>query len=389
MKVLLAIWADPAMYLAATFTAQTLSERGICVDLLYRKPNSDLDVAGDVKFGTRTSMRPVGGGHSGWRDKIDYTKFVIKVIAISRREMPNAIIGYNTLGFVAAYIATRICPNSKLIYHNFDFDVSANGLRLLGRLLRRIELFAARRADITIFPSLGRAEKYKAMAQLTSEPLSVLNCFPRYWPRQKTGELQRLLEVKCLSFDRLVVRLGSIDPFHGIEATIRSVLEWKGNWGLILAGVSNGSYLEDMQKLTDELGLANRVIFLPSVSYAMWYDCLYSADLGICLYEPSNLSHAHMAGTSQKLNNYLVAGIPSIVSNSPDFISFVELYKTSMVVEPTDPHAIAQAVNLLLSNTEEYAFYRRAAKNAFESEFNFEKQFEPILRRLINDHHAS
>ena len=80
MKVLLAIWADPAMYLAATFTAQTLSERGICVDLLYRKPNSDLDVAGDVKFGTRTRMRQVGGGYTGWRDKIDYAKFIVKAI---------------------------------------------------------------------------------------------------------------------------------------------------------------------------------------------------------------------------------------------------------------------------------------------------------------------
>lgn len=389
MRVLLTIWADPAMYLATTFTAQTLSERGICVDLLYRQPNSHLDVAGDVEFGIRTRMRPVGGGYTGWRDKIDYAKFIIKAIALARRDMPNAIIGYNTLGFVAAFITTRICPNSKLIYHNFDFDVSAKGLGLFGRLLRRVELFAARRAEITIFPSPGRAEKYKEMAQLTSEPFSVLNCFPLFWARQKTGELQRLLEDKGLSFDRLVVRLGSIDPFHGIEATIRSVLKWRGNWCLVLAGFSNGSYLEDMQKLADKLGLANRVIFLPSVSYALWYDCLYSADLGICLYEPTNLSHANMAGTSQKLNNYLVAGIPSIVSNSPDFISLVELYNTSMVVEPTDPHAIAQAVNLLLSNTEEYAFYSTAAKNAFESEFNFEKQFEPILRRLVDNHHAS
>lgn len=54
------------------------------------------------------------------------------------------------------------------------------------------------------------------------------------------------------------------------------------------------------------------------------------------------------------------ADIPSIVSNSPDFITFVERYKTSKVANATDPHLIAQAVNSLLCNPEEYASYCRS-----------------------------
>ncbi len=384
MKVLISIWADPAMYLATTFTARILSENCESVDLLYRKPNAHFDVAGDVKFGSRSRLHPVGGGHAGWRDKIDYVKFIIKSVMLALREKPDVIIGYNTLGFVVAYSASKISPSSKLIYHNFDFDTSEKGLGFLGRLLKRLELFAARRADVTIFPAPERASKYQEMAELNRKPLSVMNCFPRSWPRQKTGELQSLLKNKGLCFDQLVVHLGSIDPFHGIEATIRSVLQWNGNWGLIVAGFSNGSYLEEMQDLVHELDLSNRVIFLTSVSNSLWYDCLYSSHLGICLYEPCNLSHAYMAGTSQKFNNYLVAGIPSIVSNSPDFIAFVEKYKTSKVAEATDPISISQAVNSLLCNPKEYAEYCHAVKQAFESEFNFEKQFEPILHKLLD-----
>ena len=388
MKVLLAIWADPAMYIATIFTARMLSERGISVDLIYRAPNSHLNVAGDVDFGIRSRMLPVGGGYTGWRDKVDYAKFIIKAVKLAWCEKPDAVIGCNTLGITAAFIVNLICPKTRLIYYNFDFDVSTKGLGTLGRLLRWVEFIAARRAEFTIFPAPGRAAEFKAMAQLKREPWSVLNCFPLSWPRQKTGELQRLLESRGLVFDRLVVQLGSIGPLHGIEATIRSVLKWNGNWGLIFAGISIGSYLEEMQKLVTELGLANRVILLPSVPYSLWFDCLYSAHLGICLYEPCNLSHAYMAGTSQKFNNYLVAGIPSIVSNSPDFIAFVERYKTSKVVHATDPHLIAQAVNSLLCNPEEYSFYCRSVRHAFESEFNFEKQFEPILRLLVDANHA-
>jgi hypothetical protein len=72
------------------------------------------------------------------------------------------------------------------------------------------------------------------------------------------------------------------------------------------------------------------------------------------------------------------------VSNSPDFISFVEQYGTSKVAEATDPHSIAKAVNSLLCDPDEYAVYSRAVKHAFETEFNFEKQFEPILRHIVD-----
>jgi hypothetical protein len=279
MKVMLIMWSDPAMYLAIIFTAQMLSERGISVELVYRTPTPSLDVAGEVNFGDRTRLRPIGGGHTGWRDKIDYIIFIVKALTLAWREKPDAVIGYNKLGIIAAFIATRLRPNIRLIYHNFDFDVSTGTLGLLSRLLRRFELVSARCADLTIFPAPGRAAEYKAMARLTREPLSVMNCYTLSMPKQKTGELQRLLDGKGLRFDRLVVRLGMIGPYHGIEATIRSVLEWKGNWGLILAGFPDISFMDEMQELVQNLDLGNKVVMLPSVSYSLWYDCLYSAHL--------------------------------------------------------------------------------------------------------------
>jgi hypothetical protein len=93
-------------------------------------------------------------------------KFLFKAMKLASLEKPDAIIGYNTLGFVAAFIASNISPTSKLIYHNFDFDTSTDGLGVLGRLLKRVELFAARRSTMTIFPSPERASKYKAVARL-------------------------------------------------------------------------------------------------------------------------------------------------------------------------------------------------------------------------------
>lgn len=382
MKVKLIMWSDPRAYLATMFTAQLLSERGISVELIYRKPAPYLDVAGEVNLGCRTRLRTIGGGHTGWRDKVDFAIFMLLSVISVWRDNPDAVIGYNRLGIVVAFLATRLRPKTTLIYHNFDFDITSG--KMFGRILQSLELAGARNADLAIFPHPGRATVYKEEAKLDKEPITVMNCYPLSTPNQTTGELQSLLDSKGLHFDRLVVRLGMIGPYHGIEGTIRSVLEWKGNWGLILAGFPDeGSYMHEMQELVRNLDLSKKVLFLPSVSYRLWYDCLYSAHLGISLYEPFNVSHAYMSGTSQKLNNYFVAGIPSIVSNSPDFVNFVEQYHTSKLADPTDPHSIAKAVNSLLCDQEEYAIYCQNVKNAFTSEFNFEKQFEPVLNTLL------
>lgn len=379
MKVVLAIWADPRNYLSTVFTAQGLSTRGMDVDLVYRKPNKEHDVSGDVNFGSNIRYHPIGGRHSGWRDRIDYIIFVLKLFLVVWRKRPDVVIGYNKHGLLASFVVTQLFPKIRLIYHNYDFDISR-----MQDISSRFELVAARNSDLTIFPALGRAEEYKSIAGLKREPMSVLNCYPLSYSVKKTGELNKILESKGLSFDRLVIRLGMIGPFHGIEATFRSMPKWKGNWGFIMGGFASETYLKEINKLVEELGIGDRVLILPSVSNSLWYDILSSGDLGISLYDPDpfNLSHKYMAGTSQKLNGYFVTGIPSIVPNTPDFFSFVEQYGTSKLVDVSNPSSIAEAVNSFFEDTVDYDQYSKNVRKAFQSEFNFENQFDPIFKWL-------
>lgn len=369
------------MYLATVFTSQFLSKQGIDVDLVYRKPNQKLDVAPDLDFGEMSKLHSVGGGHDGWRDKFSYLSFVVQLVFIAWRKRPDAIIGYNKLGLLASYIVTRFSPKTRLIYHNYDFDISR-----MQDILGRCELSAARKADLTIFPAPGRSAEYKAIAALQREPVSVLNCYPLSFVAERTGELQQILDKRGMNFDRLVVRLGMVGPHHSIKMTIRSIPFWRGNWGFIMAGFASKEYLKELDALTEELGITDRVLILSSVSNSLWYDILHSGDLGVALYDvdPSNIGHSFMAGTSQKLNGYFVRGIPSLVPSTPDFKSFVDRHKTSKLVDVLDPTSIANAVNSFLEDAQEYEKYKKDVKRAFKSEFNFEKQFEPVFKWLNN-----
>ena len=147
------------------------------------------------------------------------------------------------------------------MYHNLDL-ASENELSSFGRLVKRVEEFSAYRAELVIFSSVGRAEIFGREVQLQREPLVVMNCQRRDTREPKTGELQTLLRAEGRKFERLVVRLGAMGPGHGIEATIQSVPEWKGDWGLVMAGVPLNRTCRKLQDQIGALGLEKQVVLL-------------------------------------------------------------------------------------------------------------------------------
>jgi glycosyltransferase involved in cell wall biosynthesis len=275
-----------------------------------------------------------------------------------------------------------LSPRGALIYHNFDLTAPED-LGPLGRLLKQIETKGARRSDRVIVSSKERAVLFQREARLAREPVVLMNCQRVHSPRKTTGELMSLLNGRGIQFDRMVVRLGSIVPGNAIEPVIQSLPLWPEGAGLILAGGSDPPFLERMMQVAAELGVNDRVVFLPAVSYSLWYDILYSAHLGIALYEPNNVNNRSMAGAGNKLNLYLKAGIPAILPDLPDFDSFRRRFDVGPAAVPTDPESIAAAVHALLRDPDRYARCCQAARRAFESEYNFETQFQPILDLVL------
>ena len=383
-RILLLTWTPAMWHPVVRFTSQMLSEGGYSVDILSRTPAIGYEIPGSADFGQGVRVHPIGRGLGGWPGRLDYVMFLKAAMDNARMLEPDVVVGYDMRGMAAAYLASLTSRGTKLVYHNLDL-VAESDLGSFGRIAKRMEEFSAKRAELTIFSSPGRAQIFSHQVRVQREPLIVMNCQRRDTHESWTGELRHMLRAKGLAFDKLVVRLGAMGPGHGIEATIQSVCQWQGDWGLVLAGVPIESYLSKLQGEIEALGLGKKVVLLPSVPYSLWYDCLYSADLGIALYEPGNINHAHMAGAGNKLNLYLKAGIPSLLPSFPDFVAVVEQFGIGKCVDPTDPRAIAGGVNAILADSREYELMRQNAKMAFEQHFNFERQFRPVLDWLAEN----
>jgi glycosyltransferase involved in cell wall biosynthesis len=376
-NIILSIWADPRGYLALQFTSATLKQKGYTVHLVYRNSSTDEGYSGELLTGEESNAHPIGNNKRGWGDYLNYLLFVLKLVQLTIKHRPVAVFGYNRLGLLAAFVSTIVVPKTPLVYHNFDFDLAQ-----FGSIKGAAEKYAARFSDLVVLPSKGREDSYRELASLTKASTSVCNCYPAHWKHPASGELEEILSKRELHFEHLVIRLGMVGPNHGLEQIISSIGRWPRNVGLILAGFGTKEYFETLENLAEKLKLDQQVVFLPFVSQSLWNDILACGDVGLALYEPFNISHDHMAGTSQKFNGYLAAGIPSIVPDTPDFLEFLKDYECSIAVDVKTPSSIAEAVNSLIMDKARYARLASNAKRAHLKEFNFETQFDFTLRWL-------
>ncbi|HVF52684.1 MAG TPA: glycosyltransferase family 4 protein [Actinomycetota bacterium] len=162
--------------------------------------------------------------------------------------------------------------------------------------------------------------------------------------------------------------IGDISILRGIipmlDATqlLRDIPGFK----LVLAGRINTSGLENMM---------SRHPAWDRVDYVGWVDrddmagILNQARVGLTVVQPdANLSTA----LPHKLFEYMAAGIPVIASDFPLWRDVVLSEGCGVVVDPTDPHAIAAAIRSLLEDPEASERLGRAGRKATETKYTWD-----------------
>jgi glycosyltransferase involved in cell wall biosynthesis len=106
------------------------------------------------------------------------------------------------------------------------------------------------------------------------------------------------------------------------------------------------------------------------------------ADAGHALYEPVHINNVYITTASNKLLEYLAAGLPVLVSDRPGLRAFVEKYECGLTADESSPESIAAAVNALLGDPDLARRLGAAGARAFAEELNYEHQFAPVLEAV-------
>ena len=370
---------NPDLYPPIVNSARLLARSGFALDLFCREDGGQWRVS--YPAGARVRRIDTRAG-SSWRE---YCGFVAQVV---RRAEKNAalFIGHDMHGLLPArLLASRY--HRPLVYHCHDYAERHCPLPMGSRLVRVFQQAFARTADLVLVPDAQRGAFMASELHLKQPPLVVANA-PLTRPTADGKTLRQVLDQRGLAVERIVFRQGRIGAGHAIEVTLRSMPLWANkSWGFVVMGIAEPAYLDRLEALAQALGVEQRFVVLPPVGYDQVAQFTPGADLGHALYEPVHINNVHITTASNKIMEYMAAGLPLLVSDTPALRALVEQYECGVAADHNRPESVAAAVNCLLDDPVRARQMGAAAARAFEQVFCYERQFAPALdaiRALIN-----
>ena len=176
--------------------------------------------------------------------------------------------------------------------------------------------------------------------------------------------------------DNTVIYTGSITEIRGFWEVVRALELLPGDLDcrLELLGAFRPAGLVEHARRSPAW---HRIDFAPWQPHSVLVGRLLRARAGLILLHPVP-NHGDPV-RSNKLFEYMAAGVPVIASDLPRWRELVERTGCGLVVDPSDPAAIAAAIERVLGDPEEAAAMGRRGRAAFESEFNWDSEARRLL----------
>ncbi len=134
---------------------------------------------------------------------------------------------------------------------------------------------------------------------------------------------------------------GGLYPWHGVDLVVEALAKLPpkaDSVNFMIAG--DGPEQEALQRRAAELGVSRRIHWIGRVTHEEVPDLLAAADMGCMLFRPVR----SIAGAPLKLNEYLTAGLPVLVSDVPGCREAVLETGAGILVDRPSPDSVAEAI---------------------------------------------
>jgi len=166
--------------------------------------------------------------------------------------------------------------------------------------------------------------------------------------------------------------------FKNIRVALEALALLKRKDRRLLIG-GEGEAKEDLRRLTNSLGLDDRVIFLGSIPHDRLPSLYARAKLLIFTTEKEPFGMVPVEA--------LACGTPVIASNSGGVQETVQHGVNGLLLDPMTPRSLSEGIDHLLENTETYDFLRQNTRKSVER-FCWDhhvQQFREILDQIIQE----
>lgn len=269
-----------------------------------------------------------------------YIEFLFKSVKLHRNAAE--VVHCNDLNALpVGFLIKKLSKNNvKIIYDAHEYETETNGQKPINRFFKkRLEDFLIKHVDkvITVSPKISL--EYSRLYNI-QKPAVVLNC-PNFIETNRQNFIREALGLR--DTQKIFLYQGSLSPGRGIELALAAFEQLPDN-NKVLVCMGYGP-LEHLIKLKSTESL--NIHFLPAVSPSNLLTYTSSADYGISFIEDTCLSYRYCL--PNKVFEYLMAGIPVIVSNLPELSKLVNENGVGVVANDYTDESVTQALNSILN----------------------------------------
>lgn len=240
-----------------------------------------------------------------------------------------------------------------------------------------LERVALRAVDAVI---VARKDLYEMEPYRSHQPCVLVQNYPIVEPiAERTGldEVDRSAEAEVPTF----VYLGGLSRIRGIleivEACARLERQTPQRFRVLLIGPCQPpSFEEDVRSLIAREGLDDTVRLAGFLPHDEALAAVRSCVAGIVTFLPEP---NHVTSQPTKLFEYMLAGVAVIASDFPYWREVVEGERCGILVDPTDPSAIAEAMAYLLEHPEEARAMGARGREAVLARYNWQSEAGRLL----------
>jgi len=294
---------------------------------------------------------------------------LLSLMRAAFKENPDIYHAHDLDGLLCAFPAALL-KRKKLIYdsHELWSDIypfaNLRGIRWLLPILEKFLMLKVKNG-LTVNDSLARylENKYKK------------NFIFLYNVSEKTPNKKLRIDLKRLFINKkIVLHLGSADEGRGMEQMIAAAKYFEKN--MILVFIGGGKTEKQAQELVKKYHIKEKVRFLPAVLPDEIISTIKSADLGLALTQ--NISLSYYYSLPNKLFQYILAGVPILGSNFPEFRKIISKNGIGEVVNPANPELIAKKIIVMVKKSSQKK-YRKKLYGITKSQYNWEVESKKLL----------
>jgi len=267
----------------------------------------------------------------------------------------------------------------KIVYFNLELLDWEKGDFAYGNnkfVLKHLEYRMIKNLSRVITPSPRRSEIFSQINHFERDNVFSLPVVPLGDAVTRKSHFFREM-FKIPEKHRIVLYCGQFVPYFQCIEIIQSVLSWPDDTVLIMHTWNRTAlkthYYKEMKKAAFDLPVYFSTRY---IAYNDLADAMSSADIGLAFYEAVDRNYTEILFSSNKIGEYLKAGLGIICSDFPSVKQFVEAHDIGMAVPV---HQLPKAIRGISGRIDSV---RDNVLRCYNKELRFENYFNPFYDKL-------